>query len=971
MNEVSINILIDRYLNIIEKNGEPGEKYKYLAIQNFQDNWDLDKPNLYEMFKKSFSKKHNLFFKNSWGFIDTGFKFFPEIMRTMFRKLFDEKIELKSRIVTFQDDSAQLLEKISERFPDKKISAQQDERTISAYLTFRYPENYIFYLHKYYKALAKEFNLPNKTNENFLTLVSILTSFKEQIEKHPSFIETYRAFYEKPSWDDTNLMIQNILYVSYVNNFPEVTSKDNQFFENVFLDTVKKLNHSTENFYILLDKLVQDLPLKEDNTQTTFSVPLTKTKLNFIIGQRLVWCLHNHNYQYIFISREIYTKKYDEFDGTSKKYLNYTNDFALVMEKYSEILECAKEELLRTAKSGFSEYTNVFYHKSVFDIKYRNNILRSTSYWIFQGNPKYYDIVGALNANVLTNWQVAAHKDKIKIGDKVILWMTGGNSGCYGLADVTSDVGIIKDNQEEINFYKSDFNPDQNRVGIKIIQNFSANPLLWKDLKLNSILSSLKVGNQGTNFTATEEQYDEILRISQLNQNKMNHPLNQILFGCPGSGKTYSTKKLAVEIIEGLNYSDSKEDREEIIRLYEKFSEQKQIVFTTFHQSLSYEDFIEGIKPIMKNDEDGDLNYEIQNGIFKTLCKTALENNNSQPTDNFDESWEALIELIKTEISNGSLLKIGSWDFGLSSKNSLKYSSLNTPSQYSFTITKQNILDTYQKKKARPSGAFQKDMEDVVEFMKSKFELNDYQNEISVQNQFSNKKYVLIIDEINRGNVSSIFGELITLIEDDKRLGSDEKIEVILPYSKEPFGVPPNLYLIGTMNTADRSVEALDTALRRRFSFIQMKSDPNIIGAVNDNNGILSESPDINLIDLLTKINERIELLLDKDHQIGHSYFIGINTLDELKTTFKNKVIPLLEEYFYGDFGKIGLVLGDQFVETKSLQNNKNILSNFKGYDEVDFLTDKKIYNFKEIDNMVASDFVSIYKTINTISDEA
>ncbi len=214
MNEVSINILIDRYLNIIEKNGEPGEKYKYLAIQNFQDNWDLDKPNLYEMFKKSFSKKHNLFFKNSSGFIDTGFKFFPEIMRTMFRKLFDEKIELKSRIVTFQDDSAQLLEQISEKFPDKKISAQQDERTISAYLTFRYPENYIFYLHKYYKALAKEFNLPNKTNENFLTLVSILTSFKEQIEKHTSFIETHRAFYEKPSWDDTNLMIQNILYVS-------------------------------------------------------------------------------------------------------------------------------------------------------------------------------------------------------------------------------------------------------------------------------------------------------------------------------------------------------------------------------------------------------------------------------------------------------------------------------------------------------------------------------------------------------------------------------------------------------------------------------------------------------------------------------------------------------------------------------------------------------------------------------------
>src|SRR5690606_9085262 len=196
-------------------------------------------------------------------------------------------------------------------------------------------------------------------------------------------------------------------------------------------------------------------------------------------------------------------------------------------------------------------------------------------------------------------------------------------------------------------------------------------------------------------------------------------------------------------------------------------------------------------------------------------------------------------------------------------------------------------------------------------------------------------RFVLIMDEINRGNISSIFGELITLIEDDKRLGSRESIEVTLPYSKEGFGVPPNLYLLGTMNTADRSVESLDTALRRRFSFTEMKSDPQVLVYGHEYSGKIPNT-NIDLIVLLETINKRIELLVDKDHQIGHSYFIGVNTVEELKRTFKNKIIPLLEEYFYGDFGKIGLVLGDRFVFSSSTQDNKKILAKFKGYDDVE-----------------------------------
>lgn len=186
---------------------------------------------------------------------------------------------------------------------------------------------------------------------------------------------------------------------------------------------------------------------------------------------------------------------------------------------------------------------------------------------------------------------------------------------------------------------------------------------------------------------------------------------------------------------------------------------------------------------------------------------------------------------------------------------------------------------------------------------------------------------MLIIDEINRGNVSQIFGELITLIEEDKRLGNAEAIQVRLPYSKDSFGVPPNVYILGTMNTADRSVEALDTALRRRFSFIEMPPCYSLIrtdGKAKD--GIING---IDLSLLLEIINKRIEKLLDKDHMIGHSYFLNISTLNDLKSTFQNKIIPLLQEYFYGDYGKIGLVIGAGFFEINENQIEEDFFAPF------------------------------------------
>jgi 5-methylcytosine-specific restriction protein B len=198
--------------------------------------------------------------------------------------------------------------------------------------------------------------------------------------------------------------------------------------------------------------------------------------------------------------------------------------------------------------------------------------------------------------------------------------------------------------------------------------------------------------------------------------------------------------------------------------------------------------------------------------------------------------------------------------------------------------------------------------------------------------EITSAPFVLIIDEINRGNVSQIFGELITLIEADKRLGKDEALEVSLPYSKEKFGVPPNLYIIGTMNTADRSVEALDTALRRRFSFTEMPPHYDLYG-------MNYEFAGVNGAEILRKINKRIEKLLDRDHLIGHSYFLlneeeKLNPEPKLLDSFYRNIIPLLQEYFFGDYAKIGAVLGNGFI----YKENEDDQSDFGvGYENEDF----------------------------------
>lgn len=446
-------------------------------------------------------------------------------------------------------------------------------------------------------------------------------------------------------------------------------------------------------------------------------------------------------------------------------------------------------------------------------------------------------------------------------------------------------------------------------------------------------------------FYDREEAKLIIEELDLVNDNFNNFPLNQILYGAPGTGKTYTTKKLAVEIIDEKEYSsETDEDRNIILSRYNELASANQIYFSTFHQSMNYEDFIEGIKPETNNNK---ITYEVKDGIFKKISSIANDNIELQKIVdfNFEESFVKLKQEWEESDIGEVEIKMKSSSFFITKIKDRNIEFRKASGGYGHNLVIKTLKELAYKNRIMDSGL-------AVYYYPLITKLKSYNSEKKIVEL---QKYVLIIDEINRGNVSSIFGELITLLEEDKRKGNKEEIEVVLPYSQEKFSVPNNLYIIGTMNTADRSVESLDTALRRRFSFIEMPSKPEKLVDVN-----LEDAEEIDLKQLLDKINQRIELLIDRDHQIGHSFFINLTNLDSLKSCFKNKIIPLLEEYFFGDFGKIGLVLGENFISVKN--NNNGILAKFLAYEETDFISEKKVYQIKNCDELIVQDFISIYE---------
>ncbi len=468
----------------------------------------------------------------------------------------------------------------------------------------------------------------------------------------------------------------------------------------------------------------------------------------------------------------------------------------------------------------------------------------------------------------------------------------------------------------------------------------------------------------------------------------MTHPLNQILYGPPGTGKTWNTVNHALAIIEDKDVKALEEEgRDSVKQRFDALKDEGQIEMVTFHQNFAYEDFIEGIRPVLDDDSDDSINvhYEIVDGIFKTIADRAKTNlvqpGQDKKAINISALLGVLAEHIEERLENGEKLTFhpGRVDYEITHINRKQngefrsISALNTNTQITTNFARQvierdyvNFLKSEIKSHDDIAPRYKHTLEKhplarlyfgLYKWLKK---IQDALNPEELQGDttsLESLKYVLIIDEINRGNIAKIFGELITLIEQSKRIGESDATTATLPYSSNSmeggFGVPNNLYIIGTMNTADRSIAPLDTALRRRFDFIEMMPE--------SEHPLISQNLDgVNCQQLLSVVNERITALIDREHQIGHSYFIDINSMAQLADAFKNRIIPLLEEYFYDDREKISLVLNNN----KFMTSEKIKTELFRNTEFID--TEKMIYELIKPDSeewIIPENYQAIYQS--------
>jgi 5-methylcytosine-specific restriction enzyme B len=462
--------------------------------------------------------------------------------------------------------------------------------------------------------------------------------------------------------------------------------------------------------------------------------------------------------------------------------------------------------------------------------------------------------------------------------------------------------------------------------------------------------------------------------------------LNLILYGPPGTGKTYQTAWEAVRLCLGdpeAERFNGQENRKALMEEYRRLTEdEKRIEFVTFHQSMSYEEFVEGLRPTTGRSLDPEapqdeevpagFRLEPQDGIFKRISERAAQDRGDAEAGGLDrtqriyrlgltgsdwradlqqaiqdreiawgwggntdwsapeyEEWEAIKQSRKEDdpsVKGNHATVYGTWLVRSGAADgayvtlTLGRNKVVAFGRFSGDYTFTPPSDGRAARHTRPVEWIWTDAAgmDRGVFYETPFtsfhpiyplerDLIDWPALESLVlgakvQPASPRPHVLIIDEINRANISKVFGELITLLEPDKRLGAENPVKLILPYSKKPFGVPCNLHIIGTMNTADRSIALLDTALRRRFTFRELMPDPDVLK---------SDVEGIDLQVLLRTINERIEFLFDREHQIGHAYFTACRSRADVDAVMRYKVIPLLAEYFFEDWTKIAAVLGD------------------------------------------------------------
>lgn len=511
--------------------------------------------------------------------------------------------------------------------------------------------------------------------------------------------------------------------------------------------------------------------------------------------------------------------------------------------------------------------------------------------------------------------------------------------------------------------------------------------------------ASAKVGNSDikpNSAVIDEEGFEDDNEQYQMFAGLLNFNPNLILYGPPGTGKTYATRKI-IDHFENKYFKTGGS--------YKVAEAENRVKTITFHQSYSYEEFIEGIRPVLNDDDSGKVGYKLENGLFKELCINAEKElikrqNNAEYVDMIHSEsniWKVSLGERKSDDVFNECIKSG--DIAINWLDQLDLSNMtyddilaelgdesdfgNKPTQNANSVnsfvndmtvgdivlvydSQQTIrmigvikadyrYDTNYNYKHRRSVEWFTELSYPINIHKyngfknltlktiyelSRISVSDViemvtQNSLVKQSHEDKreiKPYYMIIDEINRGNIAKIFGELITLVEQDKR----GKLKSLLPYSKKEFSVPSNLFIIGTMNTADRSIAAIDTALRRRFTFVEIEPDSGVLAQYD--NPIINDTVD--LTKLLDAINEKVMDKYDRDHRIGHAYFMGIESLSNLYQTWYYKILPLLGEYFYNDTETLKSIVGKSFYDQ---YGNVKYLSLHKKYGELSEFEEKII----------------------------